>query len=288
MPISDTLALTGRSLKKWIRNPATIMPALFISVFWLALFGSSFNPTNLIPSQVAGYTLIPATISAIKSQMLTQSFGGAPDYITYLVAGIVALVIITSLAFGGIDIVLDRQLGFLNQLLVAPISRSSIYFAGVWQNFVKAMVVGLLTFLIGLILPNGVQLGAGFSVLSLGGVFVVFGLIAFGLCSAFTAIAFSVKSIDSAVAIGNFLLFPLIFVSGAIFPSSSFPDWLKYPAEVNPVSKAAEAARLLIVNGNLSASQLSVFEGDLAYLLVFVLLITLLGLYVARRALAPR
>jgi ABC-2 type transport system permease protein len=150
------------------------------------------------------------------------------------------------------------------------------------------MVVGLLAFFIALVLPNGLELSAGFGILSFVGAFAAFALLSFGFCCAFTAVAISVKSIDSLIAIVNFLVFPLIFISGAIFPTSSFPDWLKYPAQVNPVSKAVEAVRLLIVNGNLSASQLSVFEGDLAYLLVFALVFTLVGLYVARRALAPR
>lgn len=51
---NDTIALTTRSLKKWVRNPAAIMPGVFMAVFWLALFGSSFNPVNLVPSQVGG------------------------------------------------------------------------------------------------------------------------------------------------------------------------------------------------------------------------------------------
>jgi ABC-2 type transport system permease protein len=288
MTLRDTLVLTNRSLTKWLRNPAAIMPALFMSVFWLALFGSSFNPTNLVSSSIGSSQLPPGVVSQISSGIQAEMFGGATTYITFLVAGVIALVVVINLGFGGIDIVLDRQLGFLNTLLVAPISRTSIFFSGVWQNFTKAMVLALATFIIGLILPDGLRLASGFGLLSFVGVFGAIALLTFGFCSAFTAVAFSVKSIDSLVGIVNFLVFPLVFASSAIFPSSSFPDWLKWVAQVNPVSKACEAVRLLIIDGSLTSSELSTLEGDLAYLMVFAIVLTLLGLFVGRRALAPK
>jgi hypothetical protein len=111
---SDTLALTGRSLKKWIRDPAAIMPGLFMAVFWLALFGSSFNPVNLVPTQIGGTALSPVLIQAIKSAM-TSVFSGAANYVTFLTAGVISSIVIINMAYGGIDIVLDRQLGSLTR-----------------------------------------------------------------------------------------------------------------------------------------------------------------------------
>ncbi|MGI0091829.1 MAG: hypothetical protein ACREBS_08975, partial [Nitrososphaerales archaeon] len=104
MLFGDTLALTERALKKWVRNPAAIMPGLFMTVFWLALFGSSFNPTTIIPTQ----GLPSSLVSEIQSSILGETFGGAANYITYLVAGVISLIIVFNMAFGGIDIVLDR------------------------------------------------------------------------------------------------------------------------------------------------------------------------------------
>lgn len=280
----DTLALTGRFLKKWIRNPATIMPGLFMAVFWLALFGSSFNPVNLVPTKIGGNALSPILVEQIKSA-IGSVFGGAANYITFLTAGIMAFIVIINAAYGGIDIVLDRQLGYLNSLLSAPISRASIFFAGALQNFVKAMFIASLTFIVALLLPNGLQLGAGFSVLSLIGVFAAFGLLTFGFCCLFTAIAFSMKNVDSLVAIINFLAFPLVFMSSAIFPLATFPSWLKGIAEVNPITKATETVRLLIVNGTLSSSQLSTFAGNMLYLLAFTVVLAIVGHLIAQRAL---
>ena len=192
----------------------------------------------------------------IKSA-ISSVFGGAANYITFLTAGIITLIVIINMAYGGIDIVLDRQLGYLNSLLTAPISRASIFFSGALQNFVKAMFIAVVTFIVAVLLPNGLQVGAGFGVLNLLGIFAAIALVTFGFGCLFTAVAFSVKVVDSLIAIINFLAFPLVFMSSAMFPLGTFPSWLKGIAQVNPVTKAVETARLLIVNGNLTAAQLS-------------------------------
>lgn len=205
---NDTSALTARSLKKWIRNPAAIMPGIFMAVFWLALFGSSFNPVNLVPTQVGGVTLSSTMLFQIKSA-ISSVFGGASNYITFLTPGIITLIVIINMAYGGINIVLDRQLGYLNSLLSAPISRASIFLSGAMQNFVKAMFIAVVTFIVGAVLPNGLQFGAGFGVLNVLGIFAVISLVTFGFGCLFTAVAFSVKVVDSLIAIINFLSVPL-------------------------------------------------------------------------------
>jgi ABC-2 type transport system permease protein len=284
--ITETLVLSARALKKWIRNPAAVVPGLVTSIFYIVLFGSSVNPTSLLTSGLAGSSIPPAILAQIQASIVQQSFGGAPTYITYLTAGVICLILVFNMAFGGIDLVLDRQLGFLNTLLTAPIPRAAIFLSGVVQNLVKAMFLALLTFLIALAVPNGLELSSSFGVVDLVGVFLAFALLGLGLSSVFTAIALSVRSIDSLIAIVNFLTLPLIFMSNALFPSTSFPGWLKAIASVNPISKTNEAARLLIVNGTLSSSQLSTFTGDMLYLLGFVVAFGLIGYLAARKALS--
>jgi ABC-2 type transport system permease protein len=282
--IDETIALSARALKKWIRNPAAVLPGLFTSIFYLVLFGNSFNPTNLFTAGLSG-TLPPSVIATIKQSILQNAFGGAPTYITYLTAGVICLILVFNMAFGGIDLVLDRQLGYLNTLLTAPIPRAAIFFSGVLQNLVKVMALALLTFLIALVIPDGLVLPSGFGPLNFIGIFAAFALLGFGLSCVFTALALSVRSIDSLVAIVNFLTLPLIFMSNALFPSTSFPDWLKAIASVNPISTTNEAARLLIVNGTLSSTQVSTFTGDMLYLIAVAAALTVLGYLAARRAL---
>jgi len=280
----ETLALTNRALKKWVRNPFTIIPGLATSAFYLALFGNSFNPTNLVPSS----SLPAAAVSQIKSTILGTTFGGAATYITYLTAGVICLIIVFNMSFGGIDIVLDRQLGYFNTLLTSPIARASIYFSGVFQNLAKAMLLAVLTFVIALLIPSGLELPSSFGVLELLGAFLAFALLGLGLSCIFTSLALAARSIDSLIAVVNFINLPLIFMSSSLFPSSSFPSWLKAISDVNPISKADEAARLLIVGGNPAASgQLAAFTGDILYLVGFVVAMGILGYLAAARTMRP-
>jgi ABC-2 type transport system permease protein len=283
----DLLALTGRALRKWIRNPAALLPGFFTALFYIVLFGNSFNPTSLIPSTIDGFQLSSAELQSIKSSILTQTFGGAATYISYLTAGIICLILVFNMAFGGIDLVLDRQLGFLSTLLTSPISRASIYFSGVLQNMVKAMSLAFLTFLVALVIPNGLKLGAGFNALDFIGAFGSFALLAFALSCVFTALALSVRSIDSLVAIVNFATFPLVFTSTALFPEAGFPSWLLAISNVNPITKATNGARLLMVTSNINSAQINAFGWDAAYLAVFALVMGVLGYLAAIRALSP-
>jgi ABC-2 type transport system permease protein len=274
----ETLALTNRALKKWVRNPFTIIPGLATSAFYLALFGNSFNPTNLVPASAGGAS------DAIKAAILNTTFGGAATYITYLTAGVICLITVFNMSFGGIDIVLDRQLGYFNTLLTAPIPRASIYFSGVFQNLAKAMLLAVLTFVIALIIPNGLKLPPSFGILELVGAFAAFTLLGLGLSSIFTALALAARSIDSLIAVVNFINLPLIFMSSSLFPSSSFPGWLKSISDVNPITKADEAARVLIVGGNPAANGLmGTFVGDMVYLTAFAVACGLLGYIAASR-----
>ena len=273
----ETAALTARALRKWVRSPANVLPGLATAVFYLALFGSSFNPANLIPSG-AGQA---------ASSLVQQAFGGAPTYITYLTPAVICIILVFNMAFGGIDLVLDRQLGFLNSILTSPIPRSAIYLSGVAQNLVKVLLLAVLTFAVALFIPDGLKLPAAFGVVDFAALFAVFVLLGLGLSFVFTALALSVRSIDSLVAIVNFLTLPIMFMSNAFFPSSSFPTWLRGIADVNPVTKANEAARLLLVNGSLTSSQLSTYGWDMAYLLAFAVVLGAVGYLAARRALRP-
>ena len=223
----ETLALTNRALKKWVRNPATILPGLFTAAFYLALFGNSFNPTNLIPTSSNGVPHPRGHAGGGRAAILATTFGGAATYITYLTAGVICLIVVFNMSFGGIDLVLDRQLGFFSTLLTAPIPRAAIYFSGVVQNLVKAMFLALLTFIDRARHPKRPGAPVRLRGRRLHRGFFAFALLGLGLSSVFTAIALSLKSIDSLVAIVNFLNLPLIFMSNALFPSTSFPTWLK-------------------------------------------------------------
>jgi ABC-2 type transport system permease protein len=275
--ISESLALGKRSLTKWVRNPFAVIATSLQALFWLALFGNSFNPASAFTAS-AGGSLGP----------LQQAFGGAPNYITFLTPGVVGIVALVGMSFQGVDLVFDRINGYIDVLRGFPIPRTSIYFGGVVQNIGKGMVAAPIAFLLALLVPNGLRLAEGFGAPSLLGVLATMALLTTVFSMFFTGLALFVKSTDSFFGAINFLTFPIMFASTAFFPSSFFPGWLQPAAKANPISLASDAMRLLLVNGSLSGAQVSTFLWDWVGLLVYGVVLALVGVTMARRALRAR
>jgi len=275
--IGESFALGRRALTKWVRNPFAVIVTSLQALFWLALFGDSFNPANAFGGTTNG-SLGP----------LQTAFGGAPTYITFLAPGVIGLVALTGMSFMGVDLVFDRINGYMDMLKAFPIPRTSIYFGGVIQNVAKGMVAAPITFVIALVIPNGLELGQGFGVVDLLGVFAIVALLTAVFATFFTGVAISVKSTDSFFAAINFLTFPIMFTSSAFFPLSFFPGWLKPVAQANPISLASGAMRLLIVNSSLSASQAQAVVGDVVGLCLYGIVFGLFGVLMARNALRAR
>lgn len=279
--LAGTWALTIRELKKWIRTPPLVFTALFQPLVWLALFGNAFNPTNLVPNiSIPGLNL-----DTIRQSILAQTFGGAPNYITYLTGGILCLILLFNAAFSGMSIVFDRRFSILNALLAAPIPRTSIFLSRVLSSVVKGMIQAVVIFGLALVIPNGLKLAPGFNALDLLGVFSVMFLLAFGFASLFTAIAVRIAKWETLIAVVNLLNLPLLFASSALLPISSMPDWLQTVAKVNPISRAAETARIFIVQGAISATDMSTVVFDVSFLLGFAVFFTTVGIVASRLAL---
>jgi len=277
--MSESLAIGGRAITKWLRNPFAVIAALIQATFWLVLFGNSFNPANAFASSPLGGGSLG---------FFQQAFGGATNYITFLTPGVIGIVSLTTMSFMGVDTVLDRLSGYLDMLSTYPIPRTSIYFGAMIQNITKAMATAVVTFLLAFFVPNGLRLVQGFSMVDLLGVLLTFALLSLVFSALFSGIAISVKSTDSFFALVNFLTFPIMFTSTALFPIGFFPSWMKPYAQANPVSLASEATRLLIVKGALTAAQTWSFAGDVAGLLAYGVVFGALGILMARNALRAR
>jgi len=275
--IQEILALGKRSLTKWLRNPFSVIAASIQGLFWLALFGNSFNPANALASSAGG-----------SLGILQQAFAGAPNYITFLTPGVIGIVSLVGMSFMGVDLVFDRINGYLDVLRTFPIPRTSIYFGGVLQNVAKGMVTAAVMFLLALLVPNGLRLAQGFGIANLVGVFAIIALLVAVFSMLFTGIALSVKSTDSFFGAVNLLTFPIMFTSTGFFPLSFFPGWLKLVAQANPITLASDAVRLLIVNVSLSSSQFQTVVGDVTGLAIYGALFALLGVLITRNALKAR
>ena len=150
---------------------------------------------------------------------------------------------------------------------------------------IKGLSQSVLIFFIAILVPNGLRLSPEFSIIDFVAVCLTLFLVAVGFSSLFTAMAVRVKKWETLIAVVNLLNLPLLFVSSALLPISSMPDWLQGIAKVNPISVGADVSRTLIVYGSLSPPQTTDVLFGMTYLLAFAALTTFIGVITSKLAL---
>ncbi len=271
--ISETWQLVIRDLKKWYRTPAWMAASLVQPVLWLALFGNAFNLASMVPGG-----------AGVKALMLAD-FGGAANYITFLTGGMLCFLVVTGAMWAGGPLVMDRSLGYLNKLLATPIPRTALTLSLLVSNIIKGLIMSAILLLVALVLPGGLVLGASFGVLDLLGVFSTLVLLSVGFLWLFMLVAVRATKFETLAAIGSTLGLPLLFASSALLPVASMPGWLRSVADINPISKAADAIRYLIIQGTLNGSAVTAVTNDLLYLGAFAAACTAIGVYASRHGL---
>jgi ABC-2 type transport system permease protein len=207
-----------RQIKRYYRSRARIVGSLGQPLLFLLALGFGFGP-------------------------IYQKAGGG-DYIQFLAPGIISMGILFTAVFSGIEIIWDRQFGFLKETLVAPVSRFKIMIGRTLGGGTVAMLQGLIVFTISLVI--------GFRPVSLHLVlvsFVFMALIALFFTALGTAIASRLEDMQGFQLIMNFLVMPLFFLSGALFPLKGLPKVLVLVATVDPLSYGVDGLRGTLVNG---------------------------------------
>lgn len=194
---------------------------------------------------------------------------GQGNYIEFLVPGIMAQTVLFSAMFYGAMIMFDKQFGFLKETLVAPVSRFRIMFGGALGGATTATLQGTLVFVISLFLGFRPHNWALVPVAIL-----ILGLLAVAIASFSSGIGSFVQDMQGFQAINQFLVFPLYFLSGALYPLEHAPDWLRIIAECNPMSYAVDAMRdILIGQSHFGLAK------DLTVLLATVIVMIAFGSY---------
>jgi ABC-2 type transport system permease protein len=158
-------------------------------------------------------------------------------YMEYFYPGIIALVMLFTAIFATISVVEDRREGFLQGVLVAPVSRSSIVLGQALGATTLALLQGVLLLLLAPLV--GITLSVG----SVVAVIVVLFCLAFSLTNVGLIIAWRMQSTQGFHAIMNLLLFPLWLLSGAFFPATGVPRWLVWVMWINPLTYGMAALR---------------------------------------------
>ncbi|MRG95161.1 ABC transporter permease [Polyangium spumosum] len=163
------------------------------------------------------------------------------DFVSFLVPGVATMAVLFSSMFSAISIVWDREFGFLKELLVAPVPRATLVFA----KMIAASVTAL--FEVSVVLLVSPLLGARID--PLGALLSIPVLVAFGMAVSALGItvASRMKTFEGFGGIVNFLIQPVFFFSGALYPLEGLPPALSAVVRLNPMSYAVDATRGLCV-----------------------------------------
>jgi len=198
---------------------------------------------------------------------------GGGSYIEFLVPGIIIQTALFGAIFWGINVIWDKQFGFLKETLVAPVSRLRILsgsaLGGATTTVFQAVLVFFISFILGFRPVNWAA-----TPLAL----VVVILFAFALACFGAGIAAIVSDFQGFQAINQFLIFPLYFLSSALFPIEFAPPALKFIASINPVSYTVDALRALLAGQSHFGLGL-----DLLVLGATVIVLTTFGVFCFKR-----
>src|SRR5712692_2443249 len=156
--------------------------------------------------------------------------------------------------FGAMSIVWDREFGFLKEVLVAPIDRSAVAIGKALGGTTQAMIQGLI------LLVLAPFVGVKISALTVIELIPLAAVLAFGLSSFGVALASSMKSLQGFQVVMNFLMMPMFFLSGALFPLRNLPGWMTWLTRLDPASYGIDPLRRVVLSDSgRSAGQIEQF-----------------------------
>lgn len=225
-------AIWLREAKIYVREKERLVSAVVSPLLWIFGFGGGLGST-------------------------VENINGYP-YQVFIYPGIMVMTVLFTSLFYGVYIIWDRKLDFLKEVLVAPISRASVFagkmLGGATDAMVQVIYLTIIAFFIGI----------PFAPLIIMESFVMLLLISIAMVSIGLVIGANLKSPEGFSLVINFVMWPMFFFSGALFPVSNLPPWLSAITYINPLTYGVDAVRGIILGINhfsiiLDAAVLSLF-----------------------------
>jgi len=202
-----------RELIRFVREKSRIASSLAAPLLWLVVLGGGL-------------------------QMVRIPVGG--NYQAFLYPGIIGMTILFTSVFTGISVIWDREFGFLKEMLVAPVARWSIVLGKAMGGATAALIQALI------LLPLAPLVGVELSLVRVPLLVVMMIVIAIGLTSTGLLIASLMGSMEGFNLIMGFAIQPMFFLSGALFPLTGAPEWLKAISYINPFTYSVDVLRWLV------------------------------------------
>lgn len=237
-----------RSMTRYIRSKSRIIGSISMPLFFLLFLGFGLNSVVNIP-------------------------GLGENYIQFLIPGMVAMSVLFTSVFSGIQIIWDKQFGFLKETLVAPVSRMEIMLGQTFGGATTAVIQGIMIMVLSLLIGLKVQSLVGF-LIALGFMILIgISFTAFGI-----AIASRMEDMTGFQLIMNFVIFPIFGLSGAMFPISSLPGWIGPITMLDPLTYGVEGIRF----GLTGVSQISPL---ISFTVIggFACIMTIIGAFLFRK-----
>lgn len=243
--VNVVYVLITRDFKKFIREKTRLISTLARPLIWLFLVGGGMS--RLVSPEI-----------------------GMP-YIQFIFPGILGMTILFSSIFSSISIIWDKEFGLMKGILVAPVSRFSIV---VGKALSGATISIIQTVMLLVFLPF---LGITISLFSIIQVIAISFILAFCISSIGIIIATFFESFESFSAIMNFIVMPMFFLSGAMYPVNKLPYILKAVTRANPLTYGIDALKHTIFKNN-GITDFSLIT-DLSFLIISsVVFVTIAGI----------
>jgi ABC-2 type transport system permease protein len=246
--LTGLYALWYREFKVFTREKSRVVSSLVQPLMWLVIFGTGLG-------------------SAI------EGVGGVGNYQQFIYPGILAMTVLFGSLFFGLYIIMDRRVDFLKEVLVAPLSRTTIFFGKVLGGSTDGIIE-----IIMLIILGALFFSIPFTILSAIETLLLIFLLMVPIISLGLTIGSLMSSPEGFGLVSSFVIFPLFFLSGALFPVKSLPAWLYTFVALNPVTYAVDALRSVILG--VSGFGLGL---DLAVMVAFAVAMVVIGTQAFKR-----
>ena len=218
-----------REMIRFSRSKSRIIGALATPLFFLIILGAGFSSSF-------------------------QVRGGGAFNTSYLAPGLIGMAVLFTSLMGGVSIIWDREFGFLKEILIAPVSRFFVALGKAIGGVTTAMIQGVLIMIIAWLI--GVHYVSIWGVLA---AIVIMFISGIGFMGLGIALASIIDSHEGFQMVMSFLTMPLVLLSGAFFPISNLPAWLKALVYANPLTYGVEALRYCLLGSSTIPVLLSVF-----------------------------
>src|SRR5919197_4281800 len=245
--LSALYAVWLREFKVFLRERSRLIASIFTPLLWLFVVGSGLGSAN-------------------------PSVG--VDYQKFIFPGIISMSVIFSSVFFGSYIIWDRKFDFLKSVMVAPVSRTTIFIGKTFGGMTTSLIEAAILLIVGLFI------GIHYTPLSIAVIIVIILLLSFALTSLGLTIGSYMESLEGFQLIVSFVVFPLYFLSGALFPlNNHLPNWLSILTTIDPASYAVDALRNIM----LEITGKNLFIVDIGILLLSVIALGTIGILSFKR-----